>query len=225
MTAKFEIGKEYEAPYSTFEGVTVLARTEKTVTLDKYGKKKIFTNRDGNEYVKVADGSWRVWANKPFIDPEIRKAMWELEEAEKKEADRQARLKLGRIPEIKNREVPKIDKSILMAWAIGNDVENLVKFATSIKTGNCMICKDTRYSHCDKILYFEGFTVYIHDGNDDVYTYSFNDSMIYGSRHSFEEKFKIEESHPYKYGFHVTEDGVWKKNGEDFQPDWEFMNC
>lgn len=224
MNTKFEVGKKYESPYSRDIAITVLARTEKTVTLENYGKKKIFKNRDGDEYAKVVDSSWRVWSNLPYIDPEIRKAMWELKEAEKKEAERQARLKLGRIPEIKNREVPKVDKSILMAWAIGNDIENLVKFAKSITDGSCMICKDPKYNYCGKNLHFEGFEVYIHDGNDDVYVQRFNDSMVCGSRDRFEDKFEIVEMHPYKYGFHVTEDGVWKKNGEDFQPDWEFMN-
>lgn len=215
MNATFEVGNAYESPYCSNIAINVVARTEKTVTFDGHGKKRIFTDNDGNEYAKLSP-DWWVWSTKDFVDPEIRRELVRIKNEERKEAERQARLKVE-IPTFKRREVPTIDKSILMAWTLANDIENLVRFARSIEAGGCMICQDTRFSHCEKIIYFEGFTVTVHQGNDDVFTQRFHDNNIHGSRHGYKDVFKVEASHTYEYGFSLTEEGVWLKDGEEFR--------
>jgi len=236
MATTFEVGMKYKHsvnPHCMF--AEVLDRTAKTVTVrygwayegeeynynDEVEKKVVKTDRDGNE--KFGTG-FNTYFSEVFEDPTARRQRIEKEIADKKEADRQGRLAI-QIPDIKTRDVPVIDQNILMAWTINNDIENLVKYAKRIDTGDVMICANPEYNHATKRLYFDGFEVWVHDGRDDKYTTTFFANLLVGSRDNFEDKFKIEASHTYKYGMTLTAEGVWlNEDGTKWEPDYEYLN-
>lgn len=221
MTA-FEVGKEYEHPCMPYLGLLVESRTAKTLFFkDGEGRKKIYTDKDGDEYVKL--GSWRIWATRPFIHPDVRKKQWEEEERRKKEEARQARLAI-RIP-TKKWETPKdFDPFIIIAWALGNDIPKLTEYAHHIKDGSCMICADPNFNFVNKHLFFKGIEVIVHQGKDDVFTRAIYGPHFCATRDEFASPFKIECTYHYTWGYSLRDDGVWLLNGKVHEPDWESMN-
>lgn len=223
MTVTFETGKTY----GDF-GFLVTKRTAKTVTIcgiwatAEPMTKKVSVKNDV-EYVKTS--SFCLRANDEYIDPETREKMRTEAIRQKKEEARLNRIAI-RIPNVRKREVETIDQNVIIAWALGNNMKDLVEYAYRIETGSVMMCADTEQNHCTKELFFPcGVQVWIHDGVHDKYTTHFFANGFRGSRRSFDEKFKVECNYMPDSGETYTKDGVrMREDGTKWEPDYESMN-
>ena len=191
---------------------------------DESERKVVKADAEGCEYFGTGFG--RYFAVE-FEDPDARKARIAQEIADRKEADRKARIAID-IPQTswkEVRDVPAIDPNVIVAWAINNDLENLVKYAKKIDMGSVMICADPEQNHCTKKLHFDNAEVWVHDGRHDKYTTHFFVKLLCGSRWNFEDDFKIETGHTYKYGMTLTAEGVWlNKDGTKWEANYDALN-
>lgn len=237
MATKFEVGKKY-AHYLNSEWmlVEVISRTAKTAVVrrgwasdegevkfaEETEKKVIKTDEEGNEYLGSAFGTY---LSREFECAADRRIRVEQEIAKRKEAERQARLSV-KIPATPDHKVEPIVSGVILAWALNNDMENLVRYAKSIDTGFVSICANPEDNCALKKLYFPcGAQVWIHDGHRDKFVTDIFSGEIHASRSRIEDKFTVEATHSYSYGMRLTPEGVWlDRDGKKWEPNWEAMN-
>lgn len=237
MATKFEVGKKY-GHYLNDEWmlVEILSRTAKTAVIrkgcadeagevkyaDETEKKVIRTDKDGNEFLGSDFGTY---LSREFECANDRRARIQKEIAEKKEEERQARLAVS-IPKTSEHEVEPIVRDVILAWALNNDLENLVRYAKSIDTGFVSICANPEDNCALKKLFFPcGAQVWIHDGHRDKFVTDVFSGEIHASRSRITDNFTVEATHSYAYGMRLTPEGVWlDRDGKKWEPNWEAMN-
>ena len=119
------------------------------------------------------------------------------------------------------RNAPDTPKTILMAMALNNDIEQLEKLACQIRSGNCGMCANTKLNFCEYEMGFisngrYALTITVRNQGGRTWVRSFYDSFVYASVNEETGKFEIQPQHPAKYGFSVTPEGRWLKNGNPF---------
>lgn len=119
-------------------------------------------------------------------------------------------------------DVPDVDSGVIIAMALNEDYDQLYQLANIVRPGSCMICANPEYNFCDYAFIFmnAGVTINVKCGMKNKYVWMINTYHFCMSRHRPEDEFKVEPRHLAKYGFSVTPEGRWLKDGEDFVPQY-----
>lgn len=221
----FEVGKGY-----SMVNLIVTKRTAKTVTLcgewdgAEPVTKRINVTSDGVEWVKV-NLPMGVWANDPYESPEQRQIRINQRKAMEKEKARLERIAYD-VPEHIKLHVETIETDVIVAWALGNDIPNLVKYARRIETGSGIICADPSRNHCFKELYFNcGVEVWIYDGVNDKFTSHIYANAFNARRDKFDDAFTMHPTYHPEYGETLTKEGKRiRSDGTEWTPNYESLN-
>lgn len=226
IIAAFEVGKSYgyDFPY------TILKRTEKTVVIryeirankiTKTETKKVFTDEKGVELIREA-GFCICRADMIYMTEEKKEAEYMAEEEARLEAERKERHDVKVCNKVRL-DAPVVDDSIVMVWAMHEDIKNLVENASSVRTICTGICANPDMNSTSYGLNFNGGMYVIIDvGTRDTHVHSFCNRNVSGEPcilKNGQRSWKIEPTFDRRF-MTVDRDGVWSdpKTGEVWSP-------